>query len=335
MPYIGNQPGTGVRSRFIFTATASQTTFTGADDNSKTLKYADSAYVDVFLNGICLVPGTDYTASTKTSIVLTQAASLNDTLEVVAYDIASMDDSISKADGGTFEADVTFADGADIITESKGSNNTRVGLDAGKSIASGGNYNTLVGDFAGDALTTGDSNTAVGYGALSTEDADGKNTAIGFEALNVLNAGADGNNTAVGFEAGQLITTGTSNTLIGARNGDALTTGVSNVAVGDEALGSETAANRSVAIGVGALLNQNIGGGTNTGNTAVGHAAGNQITTGKENTIVGALAGDALTIGEKNVAIGEGALTADDVGSRNVAVGWDALGSQNAAGASC
>ena len=90
MPYIGNQPGTGVRSRFIYTATASQTTFSGADDNGKTLKYSDSAYVDVFLNGICLVPGTDYTASTKTSIVLTQAASLNDTLEVVAYDIATM-----------------------------------------------------------------------------------------------------------------------------------------------------------------------------------------------------------------------------------------------------
>ena len=50
------------------------------------------------------MPGTDYTATSKTSIVLTQAASLNDTLEVVAYDIATMDDTISKADGGTFEA---------------------------------------------------------------------------------------------------------------------------------------------------------------------------------------------------------------------------------------
>ena len=108
MPYIGNQPGTGVRSRFIYTATASQTTFSGADNNSKTLKYADSAYVDVFLNGVCLVPGTDYTASTKTSIVLTQAASLNDTLEVVAYDIATLSDTVSKADGGTFEDGVTI-----------------------------------------------------------------------------------------------------------------------------------------------------------------------------------------------------------------------------------
>ena len=108
MPYIGNQPGTGVRNRFIYTATASQTTFTGADDNSKTLKYADSNYIDVYLNGVCLEPGTDYTADTKTSVVLTQAASLNDTLKVVAYDVASMDNSLSKSDGGTIEAGVTI-----------------------------------------------------------------------------------------------------------------------------------------------------------------------------------------------------------------------------------
>jgi len=108
MPYIGNQPGTGVRSRFIYTATASQTTFSGADNNSKTLKYADSDYIDVYLNGVCLVPGTDYTASTKTSVVLTQAASVSDTLEVVAYDIASMADTVSKADGGTFNDGITI-----------------------------------------------------------------------------------------------------------------------------------------------------------------------------------------------------------------------------------
>ena len=108
MPYIGNQPGTGVRSRFIYTATASQTTFSGADDNSKTLKYADSDYIDVYLNGVCLVPGTDYTASTKTSVVLTQAASVSDTLEVVAYDIATISDTVSKADGGTFNDGITI-----------------------------------------------------------------------------------------------------------------------------------------------------------------------------------------------------------------------------------
>ena len=176
MPYIGNQPGTGVRSRFIYTATASQTTFSGADDNSKTLKYADSAYVDVFLNGICLVPGTDYTASTKTSIVLTQAASLNDTLEVVAYDIASMSD-MSASNGGTFQADVTFAAGADLLTASAGTDNVRLGEDAGASISSGGNNNVVIGKDAGTALTTGDLNV-VGGNALKTISTHSNNTAV-------------------------------------------------------------------------------------------------------------------------------------------------------------
>jgi hypothetical protein len=162
MPYIGNQPGTGTRNRFIYTATASQTTFSGADDNGKTLKYADSDYVDVYLNGICLVPVTDYTSTSKTSIVLTQAASLNDTLEVVAYDIATISDTVSKADGGTFEANVTFAAAADIITETLGTDNVRLGEGAGDSIASGGNLNVTIGKDAGTAITTGAKNTALG-----------------------------------------------------------------------------------------------------------------------------------------------------------------------------
>jgi hypothetical protein len=65
-----------------------------------------------------------------------------------------------------FAADVTFADGADIITASAGTSNVRVGVNAGNSITSGGNYNVVVGDEAGTALTTGDNNVAIGYQAL-------------------------------------------------------------------------------------------------------------------------------------------------------------------------
>ena len=111
MPYIGNSPGTGTRNRFIYTATASQTTFSGADDNGKTLRYSDGDYVDVYLNGICLVPVDDYAATSKTSIVLTVGAAVNDTLEVVAYDIATIADTVSKANGGTFESLVTLNGG--------------------------------------------------------------------------------------------------------------------------------------------------------------------------------------------------------------------------------
>ncbi len=73
---------------------------------------------------------------------------------------------IIDVDGAAnFAADVTFADGADIITASAGTSNVRVGVNAGNSIASGGNYNVVLGDEAGTALTTGDDNTAFGYGA--------------------------------------------------------------------------------------------------------------------------------------------------------------------------
>ena len=74
----------GTASRFKYTATSSQTTFSGADDNAATLAY-DAGFLDVYLNGIRLVNGTDFTASTGNSIVLTTGANLNDILEIVAF----------------------------------------------------------------------------------------------------------------------------------------------------------------------------------------------------------------------------------------------------------
>ncbi|BAQ86090.1 tail fiber [uncultured Mediterranean phage uvMED] len=74
----------GTANRFSYTATAGQTTFTGADANGNTLAY-DSGYVDIFLNGIKIVVGTDVTATSGTSVVLATGASVNDTLELIAY----------------------------------------------------------------------------------------------------------------------------------------------------------------------------------------------------------------------------------------------------------
>lgn len=107
MAYQGRQLSTGVRNRYIYTATASQTTFSGADDNSRTLRYEDAAYLDVYLNGVLLVPVTDYAATTKTSVVLTSGAAVSDIIEIVAYDIANIADTVSKANGGVFSGDIT------------------------------------------------------------------------------------------------------------------------------------------------------------------------------------------------------------------------------------
>lgn len=107
MSYIGKAPGFGIRNRYYYTATSSQTSFSGADDNGETLKYADSKYLDVYLNGVLLVAGTDYNANTKTSVVLTSGAAASDILEAVAYEIFSIPDAVSSADGGTFSGNVT------------------------------------------------------------------------------------------------------------------------------------------------------------------------------------------------------------------------------------
>ena len=77
-------------------------------------------------------------------------------------------DVIDVDGAANFAADVTFADGADIITASAGTSNFRAGVNAGNCITSGGNYNVVVGDEAGTALTTGDNNVAIGYAALGT-----------------------------------------------------------------------------------------------------------------------------------------------------------------------
>ncbi len=354
MPYIGNQPGTGVRSRFIYTATASQTTFTGADNNSKTLKYSDADYIDVYLNGICLVPVTDYTATSKTSVVLIQAASLNDTLEVVAYDIATISDTVSKADGGTFEASVTFADGADILTASKGTDNVRLGENAGAAIVSGGirnvligkdagtaittgDNNTFVGAFTGDVVTTGTSNTALGFASLSSDDVGNHNTAVGHGTLNALNysTSTDGYNTAIGSGAGETMTTAIENTLVGGKAGFALTIGEKNVAIGQGALTADTVGSRNVAVGWDALGSQVASGGSvnNYYNTCIGANSGFSLNGGYYNTFVGGLCGDDTNDGLANTAMGYLALSAN-CGDGNTAVGRQAgtviTGSNNA-----
>ena len=76
-------PTNSVYTKYIYTATASQVTFSGSDNNSNTLSYTEG-YTEVYLNGIKLVSGIDYTATNGTSIVLTSGAAASDTLEVIA-----------------------------------------------------------------------------------------------------------------------------------------------------------------------------------------------------------------------------------------------------------
>ena len=109
MPYLGPGVDNGFRRKNIFTATAGQTSFSGGDANGITLTYTDSEYLDVYQNGVLLVPGDDYTATTGTTVVLVQGASLNDKVEMIQYQAFGVADTVSRADGGAFGGNVTMA----------------------------------------------------------------------------------------------------------------------------------------------------------------------------------------------------------------------------------
>lgn len=76
--YIGTQPvpqATQTRDRIV--ATAGQTSFVTGGYTPQ--------FLDVYLNGVFLSNGTDYTASNGFDVVLTTGATVDDVLEVVAY----------------------------------------------------------------------------------------------------------------------------------------------------------------------------------------------------------------------------------------------------------
>lgn len=76
--YIGNQPvPQATQTRDSFTATAGQTSFA-------TSGYTPG-YIDVYLNGVHLINGTDYTAANGSDVVLTSGAALDDIVQVVAF----------------------------------------------------------------------------------------------------------------------------------------------------------------------------------------------------------------------------------------------------------
>ena len=76
----------GTSNRFTYTVSSSTVTITGADDNGNTLAY-DAGYIDVYLNGVRMVNGTDVTVTSGTSVVFATAigTSGTDIVDIVAF----------------------------------------------------------------------------------------------------------------------------------------------------------------------------------------------------------------------------------------------------------
>ena len=166
MAYIGTSPSNGVRRRFVYEATASQTSFSGSDENGVTLTYVDSLYLDVFQNGIKLKAGDDYTATTGTTVVLVQGASANDVVEMVAFDVFSVGDTVSAKDGGSFAGTVGFGAGI-----AGGVVFNEAGADVDFRVESDANANMLFVDGGANSVGIGERTSSFTY-PLEVQKAD-------------------------------------------------------------------------------------------------------------------------------------------------------------------
>ena len=100
-----DQPLSYAMALFKYTATASQTAFTGADANGAILSFSGND-VDVYLNGVHL-DTTDFTTSNGDTITLGSGAAVSDELVIRAYRAFTVTDTVSKSSGGTFAGEIT------------------------------------------------------------------------------------------------------------------------------------------------------------------------------------------------------------------------------------
>jgi len=90
MPYLGKTPSQATRQRYYKTASGGETSLSGTMTVGGTLTFNDGEFVDVKLNGVSLVAGTDYNTTTANTIGGLSALAANDQVEIVVYDTFSV-----------------------------------------------------------------------------------------------------------------------------------------------------------------------------------------------------------------------------------------------------
>ena len=105
-------PSSGVET-FTYSITSTGTAISGADDNSNTLSYT-AGTEQVYINGVKLVSGSDYTTTSSSVITLTENAISGDVVEVVAITEAA------NLVQGFFTANTFSATTADQVLSSNG-----------------------------------------------------------------------------------------------------------------------------------------------------------------------------------------------------------------------
>jgi hypothetical protein len=217
------------------------------------------------------------------------------------------------------------------IKASSTSRNTALGLRALNTATSSGNYNTALGYGTLELLTTGQQNIAVGDQALGSLLTGSFNVGVGAFALGSDYNGTSTRNVAVGNQAlfdGGTQAAATDAVAIGhnAGYGDNNSTWELNrfrdVAIGSLAFGggqysADVISQDNVAIGYAAgYRSRSVG-----GNVLLGAYSGYGLTTGSNNIFIGASSSDALTTGSNNIAIGYNIDLASSTGSNQLSIG--------------
>ena len=195
----------GTSERFTYNITGTPTTLTGAsgtgfaEANSNTLAY-DAGFIDVYLNGVKQVNGTDVTVTSGTSVVFASALSNGDVVDIVTFgtfQVAAVN--ASNLSSGTIP-DARFPATLPAIS---GANLTNLdATDLTGTVASAritGSYTGITGTGALDAgsITSGFGNIDIGSSTITTTGAISGGTLTG-----TLQTASQTNITSVGTLSG-------------------------------------------------------------------------------------------------------------------------------------
>ena len=122
--YIGNAPvPQATQTRQTFTATSGQTSFATAGYTA--------GFVDVYMNGVRLVDGTDFAATNGSDVVLTSGAATGDIIDVLMFTAVDLATAVGggryKGERGTLGP---AAAAGDIFRVNEQTLNTNVTIDA-------------------------------------------------------------------------------------------------------------------------------------------------------------------------------------------------------------
>jgi len=182
----------GTSERFTYTVSGTPSSVSGVDDNANTLAY-DAGFIDVYLNGVKMVNGTDVTVTSGTSVVFATALSDGDIVDIVTYGTFSVANiNATNITSGTLNID-RIADGSITNAKLAGSIDLTTKVTGVLPYPNGGTGLSSLGS-AGQAIVVNSGGTALEFGDVALSLSYTKNTATG-----------DGSTTTLTIDSGRAV----------------------------------------------------------------------------------------------------------------------------------